>query len=171
MSCRTRARRDLVVRGTSQARNDQVGNFAASLLLGPSRRMAAMTGSVFVRRAVIQIGIAALAGSATILRAQSSEGVLRGRVIDAAGGGIGGASIHVNGTTLGAPTDAFGVYIVRRVSPGSYVAVVRRAGFSPDSFTVTLRGGDTVTHEVTLRLSTQQLERVVVTASPRLNET
>jgi TonB-dependent receptor len=131
-----------------------------------------MTGSTsFAWRSIVQLGIAALTGSVSLLRAQGAEGVLRGRVVDATGAGIGGASIHLNGTTLGASTDAFGAYIVRRVSPASYVAVVRRAGYSPDSFTVTVRGGDTATKDVTLRLSTQQLERVIVTASPRLNET
>ena len=123
------------------------------------------------RRTLVQLGIAALAGSVSLLRAQSSDGVLRGRVVDAAGAAISGASIHLNGTTLGASTDAFGAYIVRRIPAASYTAVVRRAAFAPDSFTIVLRGHDTVTHDITLRPSTQELERVVVTASPRLNET
>src|SRR5689334_19839850 len=134
--------------------------------------MAAMTTAVsFARRAVVQFGIAALTGSLSLVRAQSADGVVRGRVIDPAGAGISGASIHLSGTTLGGFTDAFGVYVVRRVPAASYTAVVRRAGFAPDSFAVEVHGHDTVTHEVTLRRSAQELERVVVTASPRLNET
>src|SRR5262249_6661440 len=89
---------------------------------------------------------------------------------DASGAGISGASIHLNGTTLGAATDAFGSYIVRRVPAASYTAVVRRAGFAPDSFTVALAGSDTVTHDVTLKPATQELARIAVTASPRVNE-
>ena len=58
----------------------------------------------FVRRALIQLGIATLAGSASFLGAQAPDGVLRGRVVDAAGAGISGASIRLNGTTFGAST-------------------------------------------------------------------
>jgi TonB-dependent receptor len=135
--------------------------------------MAAMTAlsSSFARRALVQLGFATLAGSVSFLGAQSSDGVLRGRVIDAAGAGISGATIHLNGTTLGASTDAFGTYIVRRIPAASYTVVVRRAAFAADSFPIELRGRDTVAHDVTLKPSTQELERVVVTASPRLNET
>src|SRR5262245_62551507 len=127
--------------------------------------------SSFARRTIIQLGIATLVGSGSLARAQSSDGVLRGRVVDAAGAAISGASIHLKGTTLGASTDAFGAYTVRRIPAASYTVVVRRAAFAPDSFTIVLRGRDTVTHDITLRPSTQELERVVVTASPRLNET
>src|SRR5215467_2417895 len=139
-------------------------------LLGGMAAMSASSSS-FARRTLVQLGIAMLAGSVSLLRAQSPDGILRGRVIDAAGAGISGATIHLNGTTLGASTDAFGTYIVRRIPAASCTVVVRRAAFAADSFPIALRGRDTVSHDVTLKPSTQELERVVVSASPRLNET
>ena len=50
----------------------------------------------------------ALAGAlaSSIAHAQTSTGSLRGRVVDTSGAGVSGASIRVNGTPLGASTDA-----------------------------------------------------------------
>lgn len=143
--------------------------------------MAAMTASAlfstqsscverFTRR-FIQLGIAAAICTARLASAQTDGGVLRGRIVDQSGGAIGGASIHLTGTTLGASSDARGNYVVSRIPAAAYVAVVRRTGFVPDSFTFTIRGTETVTHDLTLRPATQELERVIISASPRLNET
>ena len=123
-----------------------------------------------VARRILQLVIAATALSARDLYAQGA-GELRGRVTDPAGAPIGGASIHLTGTTLGASTDARGDYAVQRIPAAAYTAVVRRTGFAPDSFTFTIRSGETVARDVTLRPSAQALERVIISASPRLNET
>ena len=56
-------------------------------------------------------------------------------------------------------------------APASYTAVVRRTGFAPDSFTVTIRAGETVTHDIILDAAARELDRVIISASPRLNET
>ena len=131
-----------------------------------------MTGSsLWVRRACLHLGSVALLGLASALSAQTPDGTLRGRVIDTAGAGIGRATIHLNGTTLGAATDARGEYAVARIPAGSYTAVVRRTGFAADSFTVMIRRGETITHDFSLHASTQELDRVIISASPRLNET
>lgn len=131
-----------------------------------------MTGSTLcIRRALFHLGSIALLGSASALRAQTADGTLRGRVTDTAGVGVARASIHLSGTTLGAATDARGDYVVSRIPAGSYTAVVRRAGFVPDSFSVVVHRGENVTHDLSLHASTQALERVVISASPRLNET
>ena len=123
-----------------------------------------------VARRIIQLVIAATALSAHDLYAQGA-GTLRGRVTDPAGAAIGGASVHLTGTTLGASTDARGDYMVQGIPAAAYTAVVRRTGFAPDSFTFTVRSSETVAHDVTLRRSAQELERVIISASPRLNET
>ncbi len=114
---------------------------------------------------------AALFCVASTALAQSADGTLRGRVVNPSGTVVAGASVHVTGTTLGASTDARGEYTVGHLPAQSYTAIVRRAGFAPDTFSFTVRSGETVTHDVTLRLSTRELERVVISASPRLNET
>ncbi|MGH7620323.1 MAG: TonB-dependent receptor [Gemmatimonadaceae bacterium] len=124
-----------------------------------------------VARRILQIGLVVGLCAARRADAQASGGTFRGRVVDQAGVGIVGASIHLNGTTLGASSDGRGNYTVLRVRAATYVAVFRHTGFAPDSFTVTIRAGDTVVQDVTMRPSTQELERVVISASPRLNET
>jgi TonB-dependent receptor len=138
--------------------------------------MAAMTAlvSLSARRAqrILRLGVAAAAiYVAPGAYAQSNTGTLRGRVSDPAGAAIGGVSIHLTGTTLGGSSDVRGDFLLLRVPAASYTAVVRRAGFAPDSFTVTMEGGATVSHDVTLRPAAQELDRVIISASPRLNET
>src|SRR5215470_4968765 len=142
--------------------------------------MAAMTASsLFSARSacverfahrIIQGGIAALC-LAQVAGAQAASGTLRGRVVDQVGAPIGGVAIHLTGTALGASSDARGDYVVGRVPAASYTAVIRRTGFAPDSFAFTILGDETVTHDLTLRPATQELERVIISASPRLNET
>src|SRR5262249_47800499 len=146
-----------------------------------SAGMAAMTASSLfsARRTraerfghrIIQASLAAALTVAQVAGAQAAAGTLRGRVVDQAGAPIGGVAIHLTGTSLGASTDPRGDYVVGRVPAASYTAVIRRSGFTPDSFTFTILGDETVTHDLTLRPATQELERVIISASPRLNET
>src|SRR5262249_38480771 len=143
--------------------------------------MAAMTASsLFSARSacverfahrIIQCGIAAAFCLGQAAGAQRASGTLRGRIVDQAGAPVGGVAIHLTGTALGSSTDARGDYLLGRVPAASYTAVVRRTGFTPDSFAFTIRDNETVTHDLTIHPSTQELERVIISASPRLNET
>jgi TonB-dependent receptor len=105
------------------------------------------------------------------LFAQQTGGALRGRISDSARVGIAGAAVHLSHTTTGAASDAEGNYAVDRIPAGSYSVVVRRAGFFADSFAVTIRAGETVVRDFVLRASVRELDRVIISASPRLNET
>lgn len=102
--------------------------------------------------------------------AQTAGATLRGRVSATTGASIAGASILLNGTTLGASTDVRGEYVIRDIVPATYTVLVRRAGFAPDSFTFTARANDAIGHDVTLSLATRELEQITISASPRLNE-
>ncbi|MEP6494157.1 MAG: TonB-dependent receptor [bacterium] len=108
--------------------------------------------------------------------AQQSQGepnaaAVRGRVVDTAHAGVAGASIHVNGTPIGASSDGRGTFVITGLTPGSYTAVVRHAGFAVDSFTVAVRAGETTLQDVVLRVAARELDRVIISASPRLSET
>jgi TonB-dependent receptor len=114
---------------------------------------------------------AALASAAIAQQQQGvAEGALRGHIVGGDGRVVvSGAAIHISGTTLGASSDARGDYVVARIAPGSYTAVIKRSGFTADSFTVTIRAGETVTHDVALSAAARELDRVIISASPRLN--
>jgi TonB-dependent receptor len=114
--------------------------------------------------------VSGVAPSTTL--AQQPTAAIRGTITDSANAPLAAASVHVAGSREGAMTNERGAYVVEMLSAGAYVVVVRRVGFAPDSFVAQLRAGEILTHDVVLRRArVQQLAAVVVSASPRLNET
>lgn len=108
---------------------------------------------------------------ATSAAAQQAEGSLHGHVTDSARVGISAAALHVNGTRLGAYTDDDGSYVIDHVTPGAHTLMVRRRGYAADSVVVTVRAGEATTRDIVLRPAVQSLAGVIISASPRLNET
>ncbi len=84
-----------------------------------------------------------------------------GRVVDASGVPIIGASVIVRGTTLGVSTDAEGRFMLEVPSPAaSQTLEVSYLGYETASIPV----GSRTTFTVTLQESTSEIEQVVVTA-------
>ena len=79
--------------------------------------------------------------------------------------------IHLGGTRLGALADSAGRYEVHGVPGGTYTVIVRVAGFAAESAVVALAPDVRAMHDFVLRRALTRLSAVVVTASPRLNET
>ena len=126
----------------------------------------------YLERSVAFVVVALAAASPTFAQQNDSRtGGLRGHITSNAQATIAGATIHLSGTTVGTSSDAAGGYAIAGIRQGSYVVVVRRGGFAPDSFPVDIRGGETVTHDVVLTAVARELDRVIISASPRLNET
>jgi TonB-dependent receptor len=117
------------------------------------------------------IAATCLAASSHLAAAQTGEATIRGRLTDSAQAPVTGAVARLAGTRLGAVSSAAGTYVIDHVAPGSYTVLVRRIGFTPDSFTVTARAGETITRDLVMnRGSAQRLGAIVVSESPRLNE-
>src|SRR5664279_6334962 len=107
------------------------------------------------------------------LRADAQEitGIIAGTVTDSASAPISNAILHVIDNRYGSVSADNGSYRIVGVAPGSYSVVVRRQGFGTDTFTVTIAVGETSQHDVALRSIPISLTEIVVTASPRMNET
>lgn len=60
--------------------------------------------------------------------AAQGTGMLAGRVVDESGEGLRGVNVLVNGTTLGAVTDADGDYRIRRVPAGEHTVTAASYG-------------------------------------------
>jgi len=103
--------------------------------------------------------------------AQQATGIIAGKVTDTASAPVSNAMLHVIDSRYGAVSADNGVYRIVGVAPGSYSVVVRRQGFVTDTFTVTIAVGETSQHDVALRSIPISLTEIVVTASPRMNET
>ncbi|GAB2846554.1 TonB-dependent receptor [Hymenobacter ruber] len=91
---------------------------------------------------------------------------LQGRVTDAGGQGLPGATVLLNGTTLGASTGADGGYVLdASIAPGSYTLTVSLIGYAAVSKPLTLGASTTVTTDVALTEARQKLDEVVVVGS------
>ncbi|MBH8558500.1 SusC/RagA family TonB-linked outer membrane protein [Hymenobacter negativus] len=91
---------------------------------------------------------------------------LQGRVTDASGQGLPGATVLLNGTTLGASSGADGGYVLdASIAPGSYTLTVSLIGYAAVSKPLTLGASTTVTTDVSLTEARQKLDEVVVVGS------
>ncbi|MEP7066499.1 MAG: TonB-dependent receptor [Gemmatimonadota bacterium] len=103
--------------------------------------------------------------------AQDQAGSLVGRVTDSASAPVPSAMLHVVDTREGAVSGEDGRYRIAGIAPGQHSVIVRRQGFITDTFVVTIDGAQSAQHDIVLRAIPVELARIVVTASPRLNET
>ncbi|MGI4865916.1 MAG: SusC/RagA family TonB-linked outer membrane protein [Janthinobacterium lividum] len=96
----------------------------------------------------------------------SQRFTLTGRVADASGLGLPGATVLLKGTTLGTGTDSDGNYSLTATRPaGTYTITVSLVGYKTEARTLALGGAETVTTNVTLVESRQNLDEIVVVGS------
>jgi TonB-linked SusC/RagA family outer membrane protein len=86
-----------------------------------------------------------------------------GRIVDAKGEGLPGVTVVVDGTTLGAATDATGNFNIPNVPAGPHTLVVSSVGFTTKRVAITVvEGQPTQVAATTLGEDTQALDEVVV---------
>jgi len=105
-------------------------------------------------------------GPTAVERARDSVGTLMGRVTDSAtGGGLGGATVRVDGTPLSTVTSDSGHFTITGVPAGQQVLAVKLFGYRPveRAITVVENATDTV-HLVMVEVPTV-LSQVVTTAT------
>ena len=98
------------------------------------------------------------------VNAQSSKGILTGRVTDAAGAVIQGVTIQLSPSGLTTTSDALGEFIFSAVPPGTLSLKASSVGFSPLTKSVTIAAGQTVHADLQLPVSSNS-EQVVVSAA------
>ena len=94
-------------------------------------------------------------------------GVFAGVVRDTAGRPVPDADIVGLSSRMTARTSRTGAFLLGDLGPGPEVFLVRSIGFAPQRFPVTLISGDTVSVDVVLGTSPQQLSELTVTALGR----
>ncbi|MGH7495224.1 MAG: TonB-dependent receptor [bacterium] len=95
-----------------------------------------------------------------------TTGKISGRVVDKANkAGLPGASVQIEGTTLGAATDRNGEYVILNVPPGTYTVKLSFIGYGAVTISnVKVSINQTTTLNLELAESTLQSEEVVVVA-------
>lgn len=108
---------------------------------------------------------------ATVQPPIDSTAIVRGRVIDAATAQpIAEVAVTVQGTRLGALSDAQGRYEIRRVPSGAVTLVAGRIGYTTARTPLTLAPGDVRTLDVALTAAGATLSAVKVEARSRERE-
>jgi TonB-dependent SusC/RagA subfamily outer membrane receptor len=111
------------------------------------------------------LSLIAFALLAPAIAAAQATSTVRGRISDSrTGSPITAAQVSVEGTTLGALTDAEGAFTIAGVPTGTRTLVARRIGYSPQRKQVAVGAGVT---DVTfsLEVTANTLEQVVVTGT------
>ncbi|MDR8393578.1 TonB-dependent receptor [Aliifodinibius sp. S!AR15-10] len=92
-----------------------------------------------------------------------SQGVISGTVIDGTSGEtLPGANVSIQGTQIGASTDADGEYTISDVDPGTYTLVATFIGYQQSTQQVTIASGETVEANFTLTAAAVDMDELVV---------
>ena len=96
----------------------------------------------------------------------AQTGTITGRVMEAeTERPLPGVNVGLEGTSLGAATDADGYFLVDEVAPGRYTIVVTTIGYARTSRDLVVNSGEETTASFYLSPSQYQLDDVVVTAT------
>lgn len=124
-----------------------------------------------VRSLLLSVALLGLAFIGAASAEAQTLGKIAGRITDSAGDPLIGASIAVEGTTLGASTDVDGYYYILQVRPGTYTLRVSYIGYTPTVIeNVEVEVDRTTTIDATLRDQVVEGEEVIVRAERPLVE-
>lgn len=92
------------------------------------------------------------------------QGTVRGRTTDAAtGAALPNVQVRVEGTALGAQSNAEGEYTIGGVPGGTHTLSARRVGYAPEQARITIAGAAAITQNFVMRAAAVTLSEVVVT--------
>jgi TonB-linked SusC/RagA family outer membrane protein len=113
--------------------------------------------------------LSVLATLAAPVAAVAQNVTVSGKVANEAGAPLEAAQVYIQELSLGGQSLATGAYTftvpAARVSGQTVMLRVRAIGYRPENFQVTLRAGQAITHDFTLKVDVNRLSEVVVTGS------
>ncbi len=108
-----------------------------------------------------------LLGTSSLFARQES-GKIYGTVTDTiTGAALPGASILLQGTSLGAASDVYGKYVIPSIPPGSYTLLVRYIGYRGSEISIDVKPGSVLEQNFLLTAQALEGQEVVVTAQAR----
>jgi len=91
----------------------------------------------------------------------AQKGSIKGKVLDESNQPLPGAAVSIDGSTIGASTDANGNYTINGVNPGNYTLTARFIGYASGKQTITV-GSSVITVDFSLKPDSKNLNEVVV---------
>lgn len=92
-----------------------------------------------------------LIATASVAAAQTPNSAVRGIVVDSAGGPLSGVAVASTGAQVRGVTSEMGQFTLAPLPQGLHTIVVERAGFAPETSSVTLNEADTLDLRIVLR--------------------
>jgi iron complex outermembrane receptor protein len=119
----------------------------------------------------LTLGLLLALAPAAAAQDAAQTGTVTGQVTDERGAGISGAQVFLVRPAIGTQTGSGGNYRLTGVPAGTHSVGVRMLGFRPDSASVTVDAGGTVSQDFSLSRDPLQLQEMVVTGTqtPRQN--
>ncbi|MBY0536680.1 MAG: TonB-dependent receptor [Chitinophagaceae bacterium] len=112
-------------------------------------------------------GIVILSVLISLVSFAQSTGTVKGIVTDSKGAVLSGASVTIEGQKGGTLTDAAGAYSLK-VKPGTYTLVITYVGAAAQRYQVSVRAGQTVDQNVTVNVSSDLTDVVVIGSRSRV---
>ena len=97
--------------------------------------------------------------------AQTEQGILVGRIVNAENEAVTGASIAFKSSTLGTTTDADGQFRLSGIIPGSYILTISNIGYTAQTQSIVITKGKNPFLNLELSENKQELKEVVVRAA------
>lgn len=122
--------------------------------------------SLYKIKNILYLPVGILLIFSTISINAQDTGTITGTVVDKQNGEpMIGANIFLEGTTLGAPTDLDGNYIIKSIKPGKYVLAASMIGYAKVKIIdLEVKSGEVTKIDVVLSSAAIETEEVVVTA-------
>jgi iron complex outermembrane receptor protein len=98
----------------------------------------------------------------TVVRAQAQTGSVSGKVTDEQNAGVPGATVLIEGTTIGTAANVDGTYLIQNVPAGPQTVVVSFVGYTTLRKGVTVVAGQTAEASASLSVNATQLSEAVV---------
>ena len=114
-----------------------------------------------ITKRLVKVGTVAFALLGLTTFALGQSGKISGKVTDAKGEAVVGASAVLKGTAKGATTNANGRFTLDNMANGNYTVVISSIGFTAQTIQATVPGGENLT--VKLTETTANLDEVIVT--------
>lgn len=133
--------------------------------------MAAVTARVAMRIAGIMLVMMVIGLATADTALAQKSGHIVGKLVDSQSGEpLIGASVFIEGTTMGAQTDLDGNYLIKRVPPGSYTVMISSIGYNTVKIElVEVKSDESYSLDYALESKSITLDKIVVKAKTLQN--